>query len=133
MCDDIHLEENSFSFKVAELRRSFVRFPKNQYMRGWTVVALKRHASELFELGDQELCEFWQDVAQFARALDQIYRPAKISYCVMGFRCPHLHCHRCVFSYDDDTHKPIDMNEKKVLLSEVEYQSMIADMQGALA
>jgi diadenosine tetraphosphate (Ap4A) HIT family hydrolase len=86
----------------------------------------------LFELDEQELSEFWQDVAQVARALDQIYRPAKISYGVMGFRCPHLHCHLCVFSYDDDPHKPIDMNEKEILLSEDEYQSMIAELQQAL-
>jgi diadenosine tetraphosphate (Ap4A) HIT family hydrolase len=97
VCAVVHLDENSVSFKVAKLRRSFARLPKNQYLRGWTVVALKRHASELFELDDRELGEFWQDVARVARALDQIYRPAKISYGVMGFQCPHLHCHLRVF------------------------------------
>jgi diadenosine tetraphosphate (Ap4A) HIT family hydrolase len=84
MCADLHVDENPFSFKVAELRQSFVRLPKNQSMRGWTIVALKRHASELFELGEQELSDFWQDVAQVARALDQIYQtiPTSPSICM---------------------------------------------------
>src|SRR4051812_2936354 len=84
MCADIQLDENPFSFKIAELRQSYVRLPKNQYMRGWTVVALRRHASELFELSDAEVLGFWKDVAQVAKALDRIYRPANISYSVMG-------------------------------------------------
>jgi diadenosine tetraphosphate (Ap4A) HIT family hydrolase len=132
MCADIQLDENPFSFKIAELRQSYVRLPKNQYMRGWTIVALRRHASELFELSDAELSGFWKDVAQVAKALDRIYRPTKISYSVMGFRCPHVHCHLCVFSYDDDPHKPIDMNEKEVLLPPSEYQTMIGELRNAL-
>ncbi|HEX5417310.1 MAG TPA: HIT family protein, partial [Chloroflexota bacterium] len=132
MCADIHLEENEFSFKVVELRTSYVRLPKNQYLRGWTIVALKRHASELFELSEAELLGFWQDVAQVAKALDRIYRPAKISYGVMGFRCPHLHCHLCVHSYADDPHKPIDMNEQTVLLADDEYAAMIAELREAI-
>ena len=132
MCADVHLEEKEFSYKVAELRQSYVRLPKNQYMRGWTIVALKRHASELFELSDAELLGFWQDVAQVAKALDRIYRPAKISYGVMGFRCPHLHCHLCVHSYEDDPHKPIDMNEQTVLLEDEEYAGMIAELRRVL-
>lgn len=131
MCAGLHLEVNEFSYKVAELRQSYVRLLKNQYRRGWTIVALKRHASELFELDDAELLGFWQDVAQVAEALDRIYRPAKISYGVMGFRCPH-HCHLGVHSYEDDPHKPIDMNEKTVLLSGEEYAAMIAELRRAL-
>ena len=49
MCADIHLAENPHSFNVCELSQSFVRLPRNQYMRGWTLVVLKRHAAELFE------------------------------------------------------------------------------------
>ena len=72
MCADIHLDENEFSYKVAEFRHTLVRLPKNQYVRGWTIVVLKRHASELFELKDAELSAFWRDVSSVARALDQL-------------------------------------------------------------
>src|ERR1051326_3102240 len=117
MCGDIHLDENPFSFLVAELRQRLVRLPKNQYLKGWTIIALKRHANEMFELSDQELLGFWQDVAQVARALDQLHSPAKINYGVFGSRCPHLHCHLIVRSYADDPTEPLDMLKEEVLLS----------------
>jgi hypothetical protein len=34
MCADIHLDENAFSHKVAEFEHTYVRLPKNQYLRG---------------------------------------------------------------------------------------------------
>jgi hypothetical protein len=45
MCADIHLDENEFSYKVSEFEHTYVRLPKNQYQRGWTLVVLKRHAA----------------------------------------------------------------------------------------
>jgi diadenosine tetraphosphate (Ap4A) HIT family hydrolase len=90
MCADAHLDENPFSFKVADLEWSYVRFPKNQSMRGWTIVVLKRHASELFELDDRELCGFWKEVAHVAAALNRIHRPAKLDYGVFGHHIPHV-------------------------------------------
>jgi diadenosine tetraphosphate (Ap4A) HIT family hydrolase len=44
-----------------------------------TIVFLKRHVSELFELNDAELLAFCRDVATAALALQRIYRPAKIN------------------------------------------------------
>ena len=133
MCQDIHLEENPFSFLVTELKQSYVRLPRNQFMRGWTIVALKRHACELFELGEQELLEFWQDVAQVAKALDRVYQPTKINYCIFGHHCPHIHCHLLVHSFADDPSKPIDMNEQEVLLSRAEYQAMVQQLREAIS
>lgn len=125
MCVDIHLDENVHSFMVAELTQSFVRLPKNQSMRGWTLVACKRHVNELFELTDQELTAFWRDVATVAKALDALYTPAKINYAIFGNLCPHLHCHLLVQTYQADPHKPINMHEQTIFLTSVEYQQMI--------
>ena len=132
MCADLHLPENPFSFLVSERRQSYVRLPRNQFMRGWTIVAFKRHACELFELTPTELSEFWQDVSDVAQALDAIYRPVKINYGIFGHLCPHLHCHLLVHSYADDPHKLIDMNEQTVLLTSKEYQTMIDDLRNRL-
>jgi len=49
LCADIHLEVNEFSFLVAELEWSYVRLARNQYRPGWTLVALKRHASTVMD------------------------------------------------------------------------------------
>ena len=132
MCADIHLDENDFSYKVVEFEHTFVRLPKNQYQRGWTIVALKRHASELFELADVELLAFWQDVARVARALDRLYRPAKINYAVFGNLCPHIHCHVVPMRFEDDPHTPMNTNAQVVLLEPDEYRLMIGALQAAL-
>jgi diadenosine tetraphosphate (Ap4A) HIT family hydrolase len=129
MCQDLHLEENPFSFFVTELKQTYVRLPKNQYMKGWTIVALKRHANELFELTEKELLEFWQDVSIVAKALDKIYKPTKINYCIFGHHCPHLHCHLLVHSYEDDPSTAIKMDLKEVFLTASEYQSMIKELK----
>ena len=117
MCADIHLAENPHSFKVCELSQSIVRLPRNQYMRGWTLVVLKRHAAELFELSPHELHGFWDDVARVAHALERVYAPAKINYLIFGHRCPHVHCHLLAHGYDADPHKPVDIPTTTVINS----------------
>ena len=131
-CDDALSDENGFSFKVAELKRSVVRLPKNQYMRGWTIVILKRHANELFELEPVERAEYWDEVAAVAKALYGFHDPAKINYCIWGNMVPHLHCHLFVRTFDDDPGKPIDQNEREVLLERTEYRRMISDLRERL-
>lgn len=133
ICEDMDEDENRFSFKVAELQQSIIRLPKNQFLRGWTTVLLKRHANELFELSGQELSEYWQDIARVAKALDTIYQPTKINYCIFGHHSPHIHCHLLVHSYADDPNKPINMHEHELLLASNEYQAMIAQLRDAIA
>jgi diadenosine tetraphosphate (Ap4A) HIT family hydrolase len=132
MCADIHLDENDFSYLVAEFEHTYVRLPKNQFSRGWTIVVLKRHASELFELTELELCAFWRDVALVARALDGLYRPAKVNYAVYGNLCPHIHCHLMLQTFAAGPHQPVDMNAEEVLLQPAEYRQAIDALRQAL-
>ncbi len=132
MCADMHEAENPFSIKVADLDWSVVRLARNQYRRGWTLVILRRHASELFELGDAELAGFWREVAQVARALDRVYRPAKINYGVFGNLCPHIHCHLVMQFPEDDPTRPLDMQAGHVVLGEAEYAEMVSTLRDAL-
>jgi diadenosine tetraphosphate (Ap4A) HIT family hydrolase len=132
ICEDMHLEENRFSFKVTELQQGIVRLAKNQYMRGYTVVFFRWHANELFELSSQELAQFWQDISRVANVLYEMYQPTKVNYLVFGHHCPHVHCHLLVHSYEDDPSKPVDMNEETVLLSSQEYEQIIAQMRRKL-
>mgnify|MGYP001237925156 CR=1 FL=1 len=93
MCQDGHLPVNPFSFLVVELVHSYVRLPRNQFMRGWTLLILKRHACELYELTSTKLVGFFAEVARVAQAVAGIYQPAKLNYGVFGNLCPHIHCH----------------------------------------
>ena len=132
-CLDIHLEENPHSFKVAELQSSFVRLPKNQYWKGWTIIALKRHANELFELSSDEIAQFWKEVSSVAKAVNEVFKPVKINYAIYGNLCPHLHCHILPQRFENDPHAPIKQNEKEVFLSDEEYREIVKDLQKLLS
>ncbi|MBI4836315.1 MAG: HIT family protein [Candidatus Abawacabacteria bacterium] len=131
LCADIHLDENPFSFKIIELEHTFIRLPRNQFCKGWIFVALKKHATELFELSTEELNGFWKEVTIAATAVNQIFKPVKINYAIFGNLCPHLHCHVSPRRFEDDPHAPIQ-TKNEVLLSDAEYQKLIQDFQSAI-
>lgn len=132
-CQDCHLDENQFSYKVAELSGSYVRLPKNQYWRGWVLVALKIHKNELYEMSVEELSQFWTDVAKAARAVKKVFQPVKLNYAVFGNLCPHVHCHILPQYYESDPHAPIELNREKKYLEDEEYKKIISDMQKCLS
>ena len=127
-CQNISLNENEYGFKAIELKSSIVRIPWNQYYRGWTIVALKRHANELFELSSSELLDFWTDVSITAKALFDIFKAAKINYNVWGSHCPHIHCHLFALTFDSDPSKLLNPHEKVVRLSPEEYSDFKASL-----
>jgi diadenosine tetraphosphate (Ap4A) HIT family hydrolase len=132
MCADIHLEANAFSVLVAELRQSYVRLARNQYRRGYTVVALKRHANELFELSDDELAQYWRDVADAAAAIQRVFAPVKVNYAILGNLCPHIHCHLLPQFAADDPPRLLDMGDGQVLLTDQEYERIVAALRREL-
>jgi diadenosine tetraphosphate (Ap4A) HIT family hydrolase len=131
-CTGLLDEANPFSFLVAELEHNVVRLPRNQFMRGWTVVIFKRHANELFELSSAERAGFWDEVSAVAQALQALHAPAKINYCIWGNLTPHLHCHLFPRTFADDPAKPIDQNEREMLLPTEEYRSMIGQLKSRI-
>jgi len=131
-CEDIHLDENEFSYKVVELEHSFIRLPKNQYIKGWLVVALKRHANELYELSDSELAGFWREVALVAKASKVVFNPVKLNYAIYGNLCPHIHCHIFPQYLDNDPHAPIKPDFKEEFLSNKEYKKILLELRREL-
>jgi diadenosine tetraphosphate (Ap4A) HIT family hydrolase len=108
MCADIHLDVSAFSFLAAELRQSHFRFGRNQYPRGYSVVPLKRHADELFDLSDDELAAAWRDIADAGASIQRVFAAVKINYAILGNSCPHIHCHVLPQFTVDDTPRPLD-------------------------
>src|SRR3954451_13033010 len=121
MCLDGNLESNAFSLRVAEMDWSVMRLARNQWCRGWSLVILKSHACELFELSDAELCGFWRDVSRAAQALQSVFQPVKMNYAVYGNLNPHIHCHLVPRYASDDPRAPLEMGAGEVLLAEQDY------------
>jgi diadenosine tetraphosphate (Ap4A) HIT family hydrolase len=132
LCEDAHQDVNVFGSKIADLTWSWFRLANNQYLPGWTVVTLKRHATELFQLAPDELAGYWADVARAARALDRVFQPAKINYLVMGNICPHIHCHLVPRFYSDDPTWPVNMNQEQGILPPDQYAARLDALRQAL-
>lgn len=131
-CKDIYLEVNQFSFKITELKQSIVRLPRNQFMRGYVIVALKRHANELFELSRKELMEYSEDIAVTAKAVKTVMGAIKINYGVYGNLCPHVHCHIFPQQIENDPHAPLLSDSNAVQLADEEYRTIIESIRSTL-
>ena len=65
----------------------------DQFFPGWTVLVLKRHATELFDLTKDERGQLIEEVSEVALALTMAFEPVKINYELLGNQLPHIHWH----------------------------------------
>lgn len=60
--------------------------------RGYVVVIWRgRHVVEPTDLVDAEATNFWFDMVRVSRAMQEVYRPLKMNYQLLGNRIAHLH------------------------------------------
>jgi len=65
----------------------------DQFFRGWTVLVLKRHATELYELPADERAALMEQVARVAKAVAAATGATKMNYALLGNQLPHIHWH----------------------------------------
>lgn len=113
----------SYPVEVARLRVSRWYLGANQYVQGYSVLVLDRHAIELYDLSVDVRQAFTEDIADAARALDEILKPIKMNIELQGNVIPHLHCHlKPRFAYDRPAHARIfqDAQLKEIPMTELE-------------
>jgi diadenosine tetraphosphate (Ap4A) HIT family hydrolase len=79
--------------KVADLPASIAILVPDQYYRGYTLVVSKTHATELFELAEDQSTQYFHDMLRVARAIAAAFGPRKLNYEVLGNTVAHLHWH----------------------------------------
>jgi diadenosine tetraphosphate (Ap4A) HIT family hydrolase len=136
MCKMVGLEDNGFGVVVLEGEYCDVILQRARPTPGYCVAIWKRgHQSELADLDDLELAGYWRENAKVARALQQVYEPAKVNYQVLGNGVPHIHTH-IILRYLDDPAPgaPLPMNQAAYeKLSEDAFRAEVAAVKGALA
>ena len=65
----------------------------DQFFPGWTLLVLKRHATELWDLTRDERHALIDAVAELSRALAEVYEARKMNYELLGNELPHIHWH----------------------------------------
>jgi diadenosine tetraphosphate (Ap4A) HIT family hydrolase len=79
--------------RIAELPLSVLYLNEDQFFPGWTVLVLKRHATELFELTRDERAQLMEEVSAVAQALKVALGALKINYELLGNQIAHIHWH----------------------------------------
>lgn len=83
----------SADHRIADFGTSIAYLFEDQFFPGWTVLVLKRHATELFQLSIDERSRLIEEVSTMAEALMEAFHPAKINYELLGNQLPHIHWH----------------------------------------
>ncbi|WP_455244420.1 HIT family protein [Petrachloros mirabilis] len=78
---------------IADLGLSTAYLHEDQFFRGWTVVVLKRHATELFHLSATERVQLMEEVSLIAQSLQLLFDARKVNYELLGNQLPHIHWH----------------------------------------
>jgi diadenosine tetraphosphate (Ap4A) HIT family hydrolase len=79
--------------RIAELGESLAYLHADQFFPGWTVLVLRRHATELFELAPAERARLMDEVSAVAAALAAVFGARKMNYALLGNQLPHVHWH----------------------------------------
>ena len=74
---------------------------EDQFFPGWTLLILKRHATELYELDGAERAALIEAVTDVSRALAAVYDAVKMNYELLGNLLPHIHWHLVPRRADD--------------------------------
>ena len=96
LCQDSIIQQRGFDHpsKVAELEVSTaVLRPTHQYFRGYMILTLRQHATELYNLDLDTRQKFVEEANLVALALDRTFKPLKVNYCLLGNTVAHLHWH----------------------------------------
>jgi diadenosine tetraphosphate (Ap4A) HIT family hydrolase len=99
-------ERPAADHRIAELDVTVAYLHDDQFFPGWTVLVLRRHATELFELDADERARMMDDVTRIASALREEFVARKINYELLGNQVPHIHWH--VIPRRPDDPAPLD-------------------------
>ncbi len=81
------------AYRIADLGPAVLYLHDDQFFPGWAVLVLKRHATELYELGRDERAALIEEVSRVAQALAHVYDARKVNYALLGNLIPHIHWH----------------------------------------
>ena len=124
---------DNLMIEIAQLDVSTVFLFKEQTYTGRCNVVYKNHVKELFDLDQDELAAYMNDVKKVAAAVNKAFEPGKINYGAYGDTMHHLHMH-IVPKYEgkENWGSTFEMNPGKTYLTDKEYQDMIGKIKEAL-
>ena len=74
---------------------------EDQFFSGWTVLILKDHRTELFQLACEERKVLMEEISRVGEALTKMFDVRKINSELLGNQTPHMHWHVIPRLYSD--------------------------------
>jgi diadenosine tetraphosphate (Ap4A) HIT family hydrolase len=92
--------EHGARFFAGEVADAYLQ--KANIQRGYSVVIWRgRHVAEPTELSAEEAAQYWRELLEAGRRIEQALQPVKLNYDILGNSLPHLHTH-VIPRYADD-------------------------------
>jgi len=85
--------QDDSDLRITELAHSYVVLNRDQFFPGYTLLFTKAHVTELFHLDRELRSGLMEEVSRVAKALYEVFQPAKINYELLGNMAPHMHWH----------------------------------------
>lgn len=89
------------ALRIADCGTTVAYLHDDQFFPGWTVLLLKRHATELWQVEPAERAALIEEVARVARAVAAAFDAVKVNYELLGNQIAHIHWHLIPRRADD--------------------------------
>jgi diadenosine tetraphosphate (Ap4A) HIT family hydrolase len=94
MCAEGRPDETKYGARILTGEVSDAYLQRADIQRGYTIVIWRgRHVAEPTELSADEASQYWHEVLEVGRRLEQRLEPVKLNYDLLGNSLPHLHTH----------------------------------------
>jgi diadenosine tetraphosphate (Ap4A) HIT family hydrolase len=94
VCNRIDLiKKGQNKYFVKELQSGYVVLADFQYFPGYTIFLSKIHTDELHKLGKENREIFLNEMAVVAEVVNNVFKPKKLNYELLGNTDHHLHWH----------------------------------------
>lgn len=87
--------------RIADCGTSIAYLHDDQFFAGWSILVLKRHATELWQLAPAERTALMDEVTRVAHALAATFGAVKMNYELLGNQIGHIHWHLVPRAADD--------------------------------
>lgn len=126
-CARLGAPEHDWGVRVHEGTFADVYMNYRRLSLGYCVSVWKHgHVAELTDLTDEQVAGYWVDTVHVARAIEDVYRPAKLNFQTLGNEVTHLHTH-IVPRYLDDAAPGAPLTFDPAAMVTVDVEELRAD------
>ena len=95
LCEMCEMNKNikDDPYFIMELETGYVVLGWYQRFKGYTVFNCKEHGPELHNLERNFKIKHLEEMSMVAEAVNNLFKPDKMNYELLGNGCPHIHWH----------------------------------------